>query len=122
MPPLGSIPLAGLTLLAAHRRVVERARAVFRFVEVPVAGVAPRTFEVPVSGEVERPGTLVATATRRLHDLILEAGGITARGSVRRVVVTRQGLQSLAVVGYPAAMMVDQQPAGLEDIHRLGVV
>ena len=94
VPPIGSIPLAGLTLLEAHRRVVQRARAVFRFVDVTVAVVAPRAFEVTVSGEVERPGTLVVFATRRLHDVILEAGGITPRGSVRRVVVTRKGVQS----------------------------
>ncbi len=94
VPPIGSIPLAGLTLLEAHRRVVERARAVFRFVDVTVAVVAPRAFEVIVSGEVERPGTLVVFATRRLHDVILEAGGVTPRGSVRRVVVTRKGVQS----------------------------
>ena len=94
VPPIGSIPLAGLTLLEAHRRVVQRARAVFRFVDVTVAVVAPRAFEVTVSGEVERPGTLVVSATRRLHDVILEAGGITPRGSVRRVVVTRKGVQS----------------------------
>ncbi|MBI2160077.1 MAG: SLBB domain-containing protein [Candidatus Rokubacteria bacterium] len=94
VPPIGSIPLAGLTLLQAHRRVVERARAVFRFVDVTVAVIAPRAFEVTVSGEVERPGTLIVTATRRVHDVILEAGGITPRGSVRRVVVTRQGVPS----------------------------
>ena len=93
VPPVGSIPLAGLTLLEAHRRVAERARAVFRFADVTLAVVAPRAFEVTVSGEIERPGTLVVTATRRLHDVILEAGGITPRGSVRRVVVTRRGVQ-----------------------------
>ncbi len=94
LPPIGSIPLAGLTLLEAHRRVAERARAVFRFVDVTVAVVAPRAFEVTVSGEVERPGTMVVTATRRLHDVILEAGGITPRGSVRRVLVTRKGVET----------------------------
>ena len=94
LPPIGSIPLAGLTLLEAHRRVGERARAVFRFADVTVAVMAPRAFEITVSGEVERPGTLVATATRRLHDVILEAGGITPRGSVRRVLVMRKGVET----------------------------
>jgi protein involved in polysaccharide export with SLBB domain len=91
VPPIGSIPLAGLTLLEAHRRVAERARAVFKFVEATVAVVAPRAFEVTVSGEVERPGTMVVSATRRLHEVILDAGGITPRGSVRRVLVSRKG-------------------------------
>ena len=92
--PLGPIPVGGLTLLEAHRRVAERARAVFRFAEATITVVSPRTFEIVVSGEVERPGSLQVTAMRRLHDVILEAGGITPRGSVRRVVVARKGVES----------------------------
>jgi protein involved in polysaccharide export with SLBB domain len=90
VPPIGSIPLAGLTLLEAHRRVAERARAVYKFVDVTVAVVAPRAFEITVSGEVERPGTMIVTATRRLHEVLFDAGGITPRGSMRRVLVSRK--------------------------------
>src|SRR2546422_5970093 len=36
VPPLGAVPLAGLTLLEAHRRVAQRAREVFRFAEATV--------------------------------------------------------------------------------------
>jgi protein involved in polysaccharide export with SLBB domain len=43
---------------------------------------------------VERPGTLSVTALRRVHDVILEAGGITPYGSTRRVLVTRTGVES----------------------------
>jgi len=94
VPPLGAVPLAGLTLLEAHRRVAQRAREIFRFAEATVTVMTPRTFEIVVSGEVERPGTLPATALRRLHDVILDAGGITARGSTRHVLVTRRGVES----------------------------
>src|SRR5437867_7379813 len=94
VPPLGAVPLAGLTLLEAHRRVAQRAREMFRFAEATVTVMTPRTFEIVVSGEVERPGTLPATALRRLHDVILDAGGITARGSTRHVLVTRRGVES----------------------------
>src|SRR5260370_9933050 len=90
MAPIGSIPLAGLTLLEAHRRVAERAHAVYKFVEITLAVAAPRAFEITVSGEVDRPGTMLVTATRRLHDVILEAGGVTPRGSMRRVLVRRK--------------------------------
>ncbi len=94
VPPIGSIHLAGLTVLDAHRRVADRARAVYKYVDVTVAVVAPRAFEITVSGEVERPGTMVVTATRRIHDVILEAGGITSRGSVRHVLVSRKGAET----------------------------
>src|SRR5881628_1502983 len=93
VPPLGAIPLAGLTLLEAHRRVAQRAREVFRFAEATVTVMTPRTFEIVVSGEVERPGMLQTTALRRVHDVILDSGGITARGSTRRVRVTRKGIE-----------------------------
>ena len=92
LPPLGAIPVAGLTLLDANRRISERARTLFRYAEVSVAVSVPRSFEVTVSGEVERPGTVQVLATQRLHEVILtQAGGITNRGSVRHVTLTRAG-------------------------------
>ncbi|MGH7305939.1 MAG: SLBB domain-containing protein [Candidatus Rokuibacteriota bacterium] len=91
VPPLGALPVAGLTLLEAHRRVSARARDVFRFADATVTVVAPRTFEVMVSGDVERPGTVQTTATRRVYDVILDAGGITPRGSLRNIMLTRRG-------------------------------
>ena len=90
VPPLGAIPVAGLTLLEAHRKVAARARDVFRFADATLTVVAPRTFEVTVSGEVDRPGTVQTTATRRVNDVILEAGGISPRGSMRNITLARR--------------------------------
>ncbi|HEX9820813.1 MAG TPA: SLBB domain-containing protein [Methylomirabilota bacterium] len=91
IPPLGAIQVGGLTLLDANRRIAERARALLRFADVSITVWAPRVFDVTVSGEVERPGTAQAQATQRLHELILNAGGITPRGSARHVQVTHGG-------------------------------
>jgi len=88
VPPLGSIEVGGLTLLDANRKIAERARGLLRFADVSIAVSSPRVFDVTVSGEVERPGTTQAQATQRLHELILNAGGVTSRGSVRHVDVT----------------------------------
>jgi polysaccharide biosynthesis/export protein len=87
IPPLGAIDVGGLSLLDANRRIGERARSLLRFADVSIAVSIPRTFEVVVSGEVERPGTTQATAIQRLHELILIAGGITPRGTARHVQV-----------------------------------
>src|SRR4029453_6656553 len=95
-PPLGAIPVGGATLLEAHRRVAARAREVFRYAEATITVVTPRAFDVVVSGEVERPGSYSATALRRVHDIILEAGGITARGSLRRGGGPRRAAQGSA--------------------------
>ena len=91
VPTLGSVEVGGLTLLEANRRIAERARSLFRFADVSIAVAIPRTFEVVVSGEVERPGTVPAVASQRLHELILIAGGITSRGSARHVNLTQGG-------------------------------
>jgi len=91
VPPLGAIPVAGLTLLEAHRKVSERARDVFRFADATVTVAAPRTFEVTVTGEVERPGIVQTSATRRVYDVILDGGGINPRGSLRNITLVRRG-------------------------------
>jgi polysaccharide biosynthesis/export protein len=90
VPPLGAIPVGGLTLLEAHRKVAERARNVFRFADATLTVLAPRTFEVIVSGEVDRPGIVQTSATRRVYDVILEAGGVTPRGSLRNITLARR--------------------------------
>jgi len=89
IPPLGAVKVGGLTLLEANRQIAERARALLRFSDVSVAVASPRVFEVVVSGEVERPGTVSAMATQRLHEVILNAGGISPRGSARRIQIMR---------------------------------
>lgn len=91
IPPIGVIDLKGKTLLEAQRLISERARTLFRFVDVSVAILAPRCIEIPISGEVERPGTFQISAVRRVHEVVLIAGGVTSRGSVRNVQVARDG-------------------------------
>ncbi len=90
-PPIGTIPVAGLTVAEARQAVVDRAAPLFKFFDLSLTVVAARAFEVTVSGEVERPGTYQVTASERLQQVILKAGGITPRGSLRQVTLSRQG-------------------------------
>ncbi len=91
IPPVGSINVDQMTLLTAQRTVGERVRQLFRFTDVTLAIQSPRCFEVVVSGEVERPGSLQAAAIRRVHEIILVAGGVTPRGTIRQIQITRPG-------------------------------
>lgn len=95
IPPIGSVEVAGLTLRETNRRMSERAKTLLRFADVSVSVLQPRCFEVILSGEVERPGSLQASALRRVHDVLLAAGGITPRGSLRHVVVSRAGADTV---------------------------
>ena len=93
IPPIGNIPVGGRTLLEATRRVGDRARAYFRYADVTVSVLSPRSFEIAVTGEVQRPGMALVSAARRLQDVVQGAGGLTPRGSLRRVRVARQGVE-----------------------------
>jgi protein involved in polysaccharide export with SLBB domain len=93
LPPLGTIGVGGLTVHEATRRVAERARTYFRFADVTVSVQQPRAFEVVVTGEVQRPGSALVSASRRLQDVVLGAGGLTPRGSMRRIKATRGGVE-----------------------------
>jgi protein involved in polysaccharide export with SLBB domain len=111
IPPLGAIEVGGLTLLDANRRIAERARSLLRFADVSVAVSAPRVFDVTVSGEVEHPGTVQAQATQRMHELILNAGGVTPRGSARHVQVTAGGTtREVDLLRFELAGDVGQNP------------
>jgi protein involved in polysaccharide export with SLBB domain len=90
IPPVGTVAVGGLTLREASRRINERVRGVLRYGDVTISVAIPRCFEVILAGEVERPGAIQTSALRRVHDLLLAAGGITPRGSVRRVIVQRR--------------------------------
>jgi protein involved in polysaccharide export with SLBB domain len=111
IPPLWGVEVGGRTLLEANRRIAERARSLLRFADVTIAVFAPRVFDVTVSGEVERPGTVPAQATQRLHELILNAGGVTQRGSARHVRVTQDGVShEVDLLRYELRGEVDQNP------------
>jgi protein involved in polysaccharide export with SLBB domain len=92
IPPAGAIQVRGQTLRDANRRIQDQARTLLRFADVSISLFNPRCFEVVLSGEVERPGAIQASAVRRVHDVLLAAGGITPRGSARRVTVIRDGV------------------------------
>src|SRR2546430_1787600 len=91
VPPIGAVPVAGLTVLEAQTRMTELAKPLFRYLDLTVSLIGTRSFEVTVSGEVQRPGTLVLSATERVHQVILLAGGVTPRGSLRNIVLSRGG-------------------------------
>ena len=111
IPPLGSIEVGGLRLVDANRKIADRGRSILRFADISIAVASPRVFDVTVSGEVERPGTVQAQATQRLHELVLNAGGVTPRGSARHVEVTTGATASqVDLLRFELAGDVSQNP------------
>ncbi|MBI1846745.1 MAG: SLBB domain-containing protein [Candidatus Rokubacteria bacterium] len=111
VPPIGAVQLGGLSLIEAQRALTQQARELLRFVDVAVSLVAARCSEVSLSGEIEQPGVVQVSANRRVHDVILLVGGITPRGSLRRVqVTTRTGAAEVDLLRFELGGDLDQNP------------
>lgn len=80
----------------------------------PVFGI---TYQVHVSGEVQRPGTYRVPASARLSEVIQMAGGILDRGSERRVELRRRdGSRRRAdLVSFKTTGNLDANPYLLDD-------
>jgi polysaccharide export outer membrane protein len=114
-PRIGSIPVAGLTLDQARARI---SKAYARHLRRPIVSldlVSSRPMRITVTGEVQRPGlysldrsgsyqldssgdatgsapstTIQSSGFPTMVEAIQKAGGITARGDLRAVVLKRQ--------------------------------
>jgi len=112
LPRLGSVPVWGLSLDEARRRITSGYATILRRPIVYLDLVEARPVRVAVSGEVQRPGlysigkggsnllsssgsgsspnTIIQTSgAPTLLDAIQRAGGLTAYGDLRRLTVQR---------------------------------
>jgi protein involved in polysaccharide export with SLBB domain len=90
-PPVGGIPVGGLTVAEAREAISQKLSTVLRFVDVTLSVVQARAFEVLVTGEVVKPGSYQVTALDRLSQVLASAGGVSPRGSTRRVALLVKG-------------------------------
>lgn len=91
LPGMGAIRADGLTLNEFRARLVAEVTRHFKNLEVYCYLQEPRIFRVFVTGEVERPGAVEASAVQRVSDAIEKAGSIISVGSNRRALLIRDG-------------------------------
>ncbi|MBN1820782.1 MAG: polysaccharide export protein [Prolixibacteraceae bacterium] len=85
---LGTIPVAGLTLIEAQNRIKSKA---LEFLEDPMVKVKILSFKVNVTGEVRNPGLFYNYQGKlTVLDAISMANGITDYAKVNKVHVIRQ--------------------------------
>jgi len=89
LPGIGAIRADGLSLAEFRDVLTAKVGAYFKNIEIFCYLEVPRTFRVFVTGAVETPGAVVASAVQRVSDAIESAGGISADGSPRIVTVVR---------------------------------
>jgi len=89
LPGIGAIRADGLSLTEFRDVLTEKVDTYFKNIEIFCYLEVPRTFRVFVTGEVERPGAVEASAVQRVSNAIESAGGIRASGSSRTVMIER---------------------------------
>jgi protein involved in polysaccharide export with SLBB domain len=90
LPGIGAVQADGLSLAAFRDALTKKVYAYFKNIEIFCYLEVPRSFRVFVTGQVERPGAVEASAVQRVSDAIESAGGISTGGSFRTVTVVRE--------------------------------
>ena len=90
IPGLGVFYVWGMSLDEAEKVISE---ALKTNIKLTVGRL--RTFPVYVSGEVNRPGSVLVTGVNTVIDALMMAGGIKKSGTLRDVVVTRKTAKGL---------------------------
>ena len=93
IPNLGVFFVTGLTSKEVEKII---ANAIGINVSVTVGKI--RKFPVYVSGEVNRPGRILISATNNLIDTLTYAGGIKKDGSLRNIFVTKRTAKGVKVL------------------------
>jgi protein involved in polysaccharide export with SLBB domain len=91
LPSIGVLPVDGLPLGTARDHVRDRILQDFRNVEVTVTLTRLRKFQIHVLGQVQKPGTYLASAVDRVSSAVNWAGGLTEQASQRGIRVQSQG-------------------------------
>lgn len=84
IPKVGIVPVGGLRLAEAHRRIESWVAERFKVGQVMVQLRAPRQFPVSVAGLVHKPGIAVASGVERVSAVIEKRGGLREAGASRR--------------------------------------
>ncbi|MBF2065580.1 MAG: polysaccharide biosynthesis/export family protein [Calothrix sp. C42_A2020_038] len=91
IPQLGTISVQGLTLEEAQEKIRVGLSKILVEPVVTVSIFSPRPVQITVSGEVSRPGIYpIGSATPRVADALLVAGGSTMMADLRQVQIRRR--------------------------------
>jgi protein involved in polysaccharide export with SLBB domain len=91
VPRIGAINVAGTRYDQLHSVVQEAIARVFKNFELNVTMGQLRSIQVFVVGQVRRPGSYTVSSLSTLVNALFASGGPSKRGSMRRIVLKRQG-------------------------------
>jgi len=90
-PGIGSIPVIGLRFDELKKSLRKRVKRQFIGVNANVTLGELRSMRIFVLGEVENPGSYVVSSLASMTHVLSHAGGIKATGSLRKILLKRNG-------------------------------
>ena len=91
VPRIGAISVAGTRYDQIHSVVQDAIARVFKNFELNVTMGQLRSIQVFVVGQIRRPGSYTVSSLSTLVNALFASGGPSKRGSMRRIVLKRQG-------------------------------
>jgi polysaccharide biosynthesis/export protein len=91
IPSFGPLNVAGLTFSDAKKVISDALMAAFPNVGVTVNIAQFSTIQVSVAGEVVTPGLYNLNSFSTLKEALIAAGGVSANGTMREVMIKRNG-------------------------------
>lgn len=91
VPRVGAISVAGTRYDQIHGVVQAAIARVFKNFELNVTMGQLRSIQIFVVGQVRRPGTYTVSSLSTLVNALFASGGPSKRGSMRRIILKRQG-------------------------------
>jgi len=94
MPPIN---VDGLNLAELQSIIEQMVRRSYGDFAVTSGLARSASFEIPVTGQVANPGIVTVNGLTRLSEALEEAGGVTATGSLSRILIIHAGEDSCFV-------------------------
>jgi protein involved in polysaccharide export with SLBB domain len=85
IPSIGEVYLGQISLAGAKEKIKTEIRSRFRVESVGVSLLTLRMFKVNVTGGVNKPGVVVVSASDRVSDALVQAGGPVESASQRNI-------------------------------------
>jgi polysaccharide export outer membrane protein len=91
LPQIGTIQVAGLPFSALDQRLRSAVSKLYRNFDLSVDIGQIRSIQVYVSGQARRPGAYTISSLSSLVDALFASGGPAPQGSLRHILLRRQG-------------------------------
>ncbi|MGB9642480.1 MAG: SLBB domain-containing protein, partial [Candidatus Ratteibacteria bacterium] len=101
VPRIGKIYLSGKNLIQARKYLQDIFSRTYRDIKLELTLVKARQMTVFVMGEVVKPGTYAITTSTSILEILALAGGITERGSMRKISIVHKDGTKQEIDLYP---------------------